>query len=66
MADEIRIQILEDGTIKSTTGKVGAVNHQNAEGFFGFLSKMLGGKTVRERRGGHATVTAVNENKQTA
>lgn len=54
--DEFTIEILADGTIKSSTGVVGPQNHQNAEGFFGFLSRLTGGKATRSRRGDHAHV----------
>lgn len=58
MSDSFEIEILDDGTIKSTTGKVGAQNHQSAEGFFGFLARVTGGKFSRTRRGEHAKVRA--------
>lgn len=47
------VEILLDGTIKSTTGHVGPQVHQNAEGFFGMLGRLLGGKTTITRRGDH-------------
>jgi len=64
MADSFEIQILDDGTIKSTTGKVGAQNHQSAEGFFGMLARVMGGKTTRNRRGEHAHVHSHGEGEQ--
>ena len=51
MADQIKIEILPDGTIKSVTESVGAENHQSAEGFFGMLSRLTGGKASRKGRG---------------
>jgi hypothetical protein len=56
MADEIEIEILADGTIKSQTSKVSAQNHQNAEGFFAWIGKLTGGRATRDRRGTHAHV----------
>ena len=49
--DELAIEILEDGTIKTTSGKVGAQNHQNAEAFLAAIARMTGGKTQRAPRG---------------
>lgn len=49
--DTFTIEILVDGTIKSTTDKIGAQNHQNAEGFFAMIAKLTGGKTTINRRG---------------
>lgn len=52
-ADSFTVEILADGTIKSTTGKVGAQNHQNAEGFFAMIARLTGGKLSIFRRGDH-------------
>jgi len=52
--DKLEIEILEDGTIKTSTGAVGSVNHQNAEAFMAFLAKMTGGASKRTARGAHA------------
>lgn len=51
MADEIQIEILADGTIKSSTGKIGGVNHQSAEAFLADVEKKAAGETKRTRRG---------------
>jgi hypothetical protein len=51
---KMTVEILVDGTIKSTTGHVGPQVHQNAEGFFGMLGRLLGGKTTITRRGDNA------------
>jgi len=48
--DEMSIEILEDGTIKTTTNPVSAANHANAEAFLQFVARMAGGETVREKR----------------
>lgn len=53
MADIIDIEILEDGTIKSSTGKVSAPNHANAEGFFRFMAQKCGGLFSRKAKHGH-------------
>lgn len=52
--DSFTVEILADGTIKSTTGAVGAQNHQNAEGFFSMIARLTGGKLSIFRRGDHA------------
>lgn len=49
--DQIDIEILEDGTIKSKTGSVSGENHQNAEAFLVYLAKLTGGTSKRETRG---------------
>lgn len=49
--DNIKITILEDGTIKTETDKVSAPNHSNAENFLSNMAKMAGGETKRRRRG---------------
>jgi hypothetical protein len=52
----MRVQILEDGTVKVTTGKIGAQNHMSADAMLAYLAKLLGGKTTIESRGDHAHV----------
>jgi hypothetical protein len=52
--DVIDIEILADGTIKSTAGKIGAQNHQAAEAFLTDLAKMTGGKVTRKAKGTHS------------
>ena len=42
MSDVINIEILPDGTIKSTTDRVSAPNHANAEGFFREMARLTG------------------------
>ena len=49
--DSIQIEVLEDGTIKSTIGKVGAQNHQSAEAFMTDMAKKTGGKVTRKAKG---------------
>jgi hypothetical protein len=48
--DRFTIEILEDGTIKTTTDAVSAANHDNAEQFLRAMAHLAGGKTKRERR----------------
>jgi hypothetical protein len=48
--DRMNIRILEDGTLVIETDKISGPNHINAEKALDFLSKEMGGKTVRERR----------------
>ena len=49
--DDIEIEILEDGTIKSTTNPVSGANHANAEQFLALMGRMAGGETTRVRKG---------------
>ena len=50
--DVIKIQILDDGTIKTETDKVSMPNHQNAEMFLRETFKLAGGKaTMKFKRG---------------
>jgi hypothetical protein len=51
--DEIKIEILEDGTIRVETDAVSPANHVNAEAFVKFLADLAGGKSTRTRRGHH-------------
>lgn len=44
------IEILADGTIKSTTDKISGANHANAEQFLRTSSQMVGGETRIVRR----------------
>ena len=48
--DKLVIEILEDGTIKTTTDEVGAANHDNAEQFLRAMARLAGGETTRRRR----------------
>ena len=55
--DAMEIEILEDGTIKTTTDPISGANHANAEQFLAFVGRMAGGEQKRERRAGHRTHT---------
>jgi hypothetical protein len=53
--DAITIEILPDGTIKSTTDPISPANHQSAEAFMQGLTQLTGGTVTRTKR--HATHT---------
>lgn len=48
--DAMKIEILEDGTIRTTTDAVSGANHANAEQFLKYMATMAGGETVRQAR----------------
>jgi hypothetical protein len=48
--DSLTIEILEDGTIKTTSDAVSAANHENAEQFLKAMARLAGGETTREAR----------------
>lgn len=50
MSDIIEIEILDDGTIKSSTNKISMPNHAKAEMFLRDVAKLAGGKTLRESK----------------
>jgi hypothetical protein len=53
-SDDIEIEILEDGTIKSSTNPISGANHANAEQFLKQMATLAGGTTERKRKGsGH-------------
>jgi len=45
--DKIIIEVLPDGTIKTTTDKVSVANHTNAEGFLREMARLAGGIVKR-------------------
>jgi hypothetical protein len=47
MGDEITIEILPDGTIKTSTDKISMANHSNAEGFLREMARQAGGTVKR-------------------
>jgi hypothetical protein len=49
-ADDIRWEILEDGTISVTTDQVSGVNHVSAERLLEQLFNMVGGEVKRTKR----------------
>lgn len=50
----IKIEILEDGTLKIETDKVGETVHKNAEDMLAFLAQELGGDVKAWNKHGHA------------
>ena len=48
--DKLSIEILADGTIKTTSDEVSAANHDNAEQFLRAMARLAGGETTREAR----------------
>jgi hypothetical protein len=48
--DTLTIEILDDGTIKTTSDVVSAANHQSAEQFLKDIARLAGGETTREAR----------------
>lgn len=50
--DKVIIQILEDGTIKTSTDKISMANHQNCEGFLRDVAKLAGGEVTRRNKAG--------------
>jgi hypothetical protein len=51
MADVMEIEILEDGTVRSTTGKISLANHGAADQFFAVMFRLMGGSVRRIVRG---------------
>lgn len=47
--DEIEIEILDDGRVKVTTGKIGPANHINADQFVGTIQSLMGGPVERKK-----------------
>lgn len=56
--DRLKIEILADGTIKSTSDEVSPENHQAAEAFLRMLAGLTGGASTRKARGDAPTRTA--------
>ena len=48
--DTITIEVLADGTIKTTTPKISGANHQSADAFLKAVEGHLGGPTEARRR----------------
>lgn len=51
--DEIKIEIMPDGTIKTFTDKVGQANHSNAEGFLTEMARLSGGTSSIKKKHSH-------------
>lgn len=52
MADEIKIQILPDGTLKIETDRISGPNHTNAEGLIREMFRLAGGTGRRTLKTG--------------
>jgi hypothetical protein len=64
--DTLTIEILEDGTIKTTSDAVSTANHESAEQFLKGMERLAGGETTREARKDvkHGHVHSLAQNKQ--
>lgn len=51
--DTMDIEILEDGTIKTSTDKISLPNHGGAEMLIRELVKAAGGEATRKQKAGH-------------
>lgn len=60
MPDQMTIEVLPDGTIKTETGKVSAANHSNAEAFIREIARLAGGQVRRAMRLGVNLSSAFN------
>jgi hypothetical protein len=49
-ADQMTIEILADGTIKTTTDKISAPNHASADAFLRDVATLAGGESTRTRK----------------
>lgn len=52
MRDEMKIEVLEDGTIKADSGPVSPQNHMSAEAFMRNVAQAAGGKQERKHKHG--------------
>lgn len=50
MSDKIKVIILKDGTIKSTSDEISPANHSNAEAFLSQMAQLAGGEVDRQIR----------------
>lgn len=66
--DEIQVEVLDDGTIKTTVnGRVSAANHQNAEDFLRHMARLSGGSVSTNRIGHtHAHTHVHSHDKESA
>lgn len=47
--DKLTIEVLADGTVKTTTDSISPANHRQAEEFMRLLATLTGGETTRIR-----------------
>jgi len=50
MTDKLDVEVLADGTLKVTSGRVSQANHSGAEAFLRALARACGGVSTRVRR----------------
>ena len=50
MADEIRVEFMDDGRVKVETDQVSPANHTNAENMMRFLAEELGAPKSKVRK----------------
>lgn len=55
--DVIKIEILADGTLKSTTDVVSQANHLSCTRFFQYMQEIAGGQQTAEKRSDKHTHT---------
>lgn len=63
-ADKMTIEILADGTIKTSTDKISAPNHASADAFLRDVAQLTGSHTTKTKRS-HTTTTQGQSNQQT-
>jgi hypothetical protein len=52
MADQIKIEILEDGQISIETDKISGKNHASADEFLAEIEKLAGGPILKQKKKG--------------
>ena len=63
--DELKFEILEDGTIRTTSDKISGANHATADAILSAVAKLAGGDVKIERRGtGHSHTHTHAEKKE--
>jgi hypothetical protein len=60
MADKIKIQILEDGTLSIETDSISGQNHMSADEFLKQIEKLTGKTTEEHHKAGYSTHTHSN------
>ena len=58
-ADKMEIEILADGTIRTTTDRISAPVHASADAFLADVARLAGGDVTKTRR--NATHTSINQ-----
>ena len=53
MSDQMKIEILEDGTISVSTDKISGTNHVSADEFLKEVAKLAGGTRTTEKKKNH-------------